>query len=418
MEVKLADIIDIEDLQSLMNSFFELTEIGVSIVNNEGNVIVATGWQDICTKFHRVHPKTARYCAESDIELTRNIKPGEFSIYKCKNNLWDMASPILIGEKRIATIFLGQFFYDDEEIDKEVFIQQAQEYGFDTQEYLKALERVPRWSRKKVNDAMVFYTKFAQLISQIGYQNYMNLKLIDDLEKKDEILREEYEKSQFFKELLAHDIGNIMNNIKSSIELIKMKSSPKSILVREKKLVNLIVKQIERCNSLISNVRKISQLEDLNQSSKKINLKELLDSIIERIENSYSTLDLEIKTVNLTEKNNVKAGSLLLEAFENIVLNAIVHNQSNKIQIEINVSRLTENDEKWIKIEFKDNGVGIPNERKESIFERGYSTRASGIGLFLVKNIIENSQGKVWVENRNASDYSKGSNFVVLLKEY
>lgn len=68
-----------------------------------------------------------------------------------------------------------------------------------------------------------------------------------------------------------------------------------------------------------------------------------------------------------------------------------------------------------------DNGIGIFDENKESIFQKGYKrdkkVRGMGIGLSLVKKIIKSYNGKIWVENRIKDDYEQGSNFVILIPE-
>ena len=73
----------------------------------------------------------------------------------------------------------------------------------------------------------------------------------------------------------------------------------------------------------------------------------------------------------------------------------------------------------FLKLEFIDNGVGIDNIRKEKIFERAYneirSVSGMGLGLSLVKSIIDSYDGQIWVENRVSDDYSKGSDFVILI---
>ena len=55
----LADIIDIQVIQSLMNDFYKLANMPIGINDLKGNVLVSAGWQDICTKFHRVHPQAS-----------------------------------------------------------------------------------------------------------------------------------------------------------------------------------------------------------------------------------------------------------------------------------------------------------------------------------------------------------------------
>ncbi|MGO9735912.1 MAG: PocR ligand-binding domain-containing protein, partial [Desulfomonilaceae bacterium] len=146
---ELANIIDIPQIQSLMDDFYKLTNIGIAILDLKGNILVATGWQDICTKFHRRHPDTLRNCVESDLHLNEKVNEGEYLVYKCKNNMWDMVTPIVMGGKRVGNLYLGQFLFEDEVPDIEVFEAQAQRYGFNKDEYLAALNMVPRWSRDK-----------------------------------------------------------------------------------------------------------------------------------------------------------------------------------------------------------------------------------------------------------------------------
>ena len=179
--LELSDIIDSERIQRLMDEFYRLTHVGIGIIDLHGRVLVGTGWQDICTKFHRLNPESCRLCIESDLELSRNVPPGTFKLYRCKNNMWDMATPIMLGGKKVGNIFLGQFLFDDETPDREAFRQQAQRYGFDVKEYLAALDQVPRWSRQIVNAAMSFYAAFAEMIGRLSYSN---IKLASALEER------------------------------------------------------------------------------------------------------------------------------------------------------------------------------------------------------------------------------------------
>ncbi len=178
--LELAQIIDVPEIQLLMNDFFSLTRIGVAILDRRGIVLVATGWQDICTKFHRVHPETCKHCQESDINLSQGITPGTFKLYHCKNNMWDIATPITIGGVHIGNLFLGQFFFDDEEIDYSLFKRQARQYGFDEEAYINALEQVPRWSHKTVNSVMQFYTRLIHLIAQVSSSNIRLARIVNE----------------------------------------------------------------------------------------------------------------------------------------------------------------------------------------------------------------------------------------------
>jgi len=170
-DLELINILDIPAIQSLMEDFTRLTGMVTAILDLKGNVIEATGWQDICTKFHRVNERTAQFCRESDLFLSQNLKAGDYVAHKCRNNLWDVVTPLYIGNKHFGNIFIGQFFYDDEIIDEAVFIAQAEEYGFDRDDYLAALHRVPRFSRDRIKNLMDYLVKLTGFISRLSYSN-------------------------------------------------------------------------------------------------------------------------------------------------------------------------------------------------------------------------------------------------------
>ncbi len=171
ISLSLVDILDVPAIQAMMKAFSDLTKMCFAIVDMQGRVLIATGWQDICTKFHRQHPETNRHCIESDTMLTSGVQPGTFKMYRCKNNMWDIATPIVVEGKQVGNLFSGQFFFEDEIPDYEVFRLAAKQYGFDETEYLAALSRVPRWSRETVNQLMEFYTRFANLVSKLSLNN-------------------------------------------------------------------------------------------------------------------------------------------------------------------------------------------------------------------------------------------------------
>jgi signal transduction histidine kinase len=66
-----------------------------------------------------------------------------------------------------------------------------------------------------------------------------------------------------------------------------------------------------------------------------------------------------------------------------------------------------------------DNGPGIPDQLKELVFNRlqrgDTKAKGSGLGLFLVKSLVESYGGKVWAEDRIKGDHTGGARFKVLL---
>jgi len=191
--LELSDIIDIEVLQNMMQEFYQLTGMLGAILDVSGNVLIAIGWQDICTKFHRCHPETLKNCIESDTILTSGVEEGAFKTYHCKNNMWDMVTPIMVGGKHLGNVFIGQFFYTDEVPDVEMFRKQARDYKFDEKEYLAALARVPHFSRKELDIGMQFYANLASIISSLSFSSIQQSRLLAEQERSATLLHQQEE---------------------------------------------------------------------------------------------------------------------------------------------------------------------------------------------------------------------------------
>ncbi len=207
IKANLEDIIEVPKIQSLMDDFYKLANIGLAIIDLEDNILVSVGWQDICSKFHRVHETTKANCVESDHYLTQNVKEGKFLAYRCKNNMWEVVTPIYVGGKHMGNLFIGQFFFDDEPIDFDLFIRQADKYCFDKGCYLAALSRVPRISRERINDLMNFNVKLTSLISLLGYSN---LRLIKENNERKMIEQAFREKERVIDRILSADPNGIV----------------------------------------------------------------------------------------------------------------------------------------------------------------------------------------------------------------
>ena len=187
---RLADLVDTAGLQSLMDDFYEVARIPMSIVDLEGRVLVGVGWQDICVRFHRVHPETCKACRESDTQLSAGIPPGEFRIYRCKNHMWDAATPLMVRDHQVGNVFSGQFFFEGESIDYELFRRQARRYGFEEQEYIAALDRVPRLARATLDRGLAFFTKLAQMVSRLGDANLTLARTVSERDQLTQSLRD------------------------------------------------------------------------------------------------------------------------------------------------------------------------------------------------------------------------------------
>jgi len=148
-----------------MDSFCEAVGIAGAIIDLEGNILIGSRWQPICTKFHRINPETSAMCRESDTILAGQLLQGkEFALYECKNGLLDAAVPIVVGGESIANAFVGQFLTKPP--DAEQFRRKAKRYGFPVKEYMAALKQVPILDEARVPNILHFLKGYAELIAE------------------------------------------------------------------------------------------------------------------------------------------------------------------------------------------------------------------------------------------------------------
>ncbi len=233
--------------------------------------------------------------------------------------------------------------------------------------------------------------------------------------------REAYESANFYKDLFTHDINNIINNIRAIVQFSFMYLDKIKDLDKINEMLNSINDQIIRSVRLISNIRKLSQLEENDIVIQKIDAKSMLESAISFLKKSYSYKVLEISIENNIEKTIVFANELLLDAFENILINAIKYNNNHIPQIVIRISRMKDENVNYLKFEFIDNGLGIPVEKRWKIIQKGYnevkSGEGMGIGLSLIKKIIDSYYGQIKIESRVFGDHTKGTNVIIFIPE-
>ena len=255
-------------------------------------------------------------------------------------------------------------------------------------------------------------------LEELNLSNSEYLLTIKKLEEYKESFLKAYNRAEFYKDLFSHDINNILQAILSGMQLCEAEIGDSSEIQKD---IRIIISQVLRGAKLVLNIRKLSHLEDFNLSLKRIEIYDILINSIDFVKNSYKDKKIKIKVDSVSKQLYVQVNELIRDVFENILINAIKYNKSVIPEIEVKISKEQKLGVNYLKMEFQDNAVGISDPRKEKIFERGYgqnkNVHGRGLGLSLVKTIIDNFNGEIWVEDRINGDYSKGSNLVVLIPE-
>ena len=133
--------------------------------------------------------------------------------------------------------------------------------------------------------------------------------------------------------------------------------------------------------------------------------------LVTPVENARSAFESAVITLEDKPPDVRVWGNDLLEAvFRNLVQNAIVHNDKTAPRVRIS----TTEDEEMVTVSVADNGPGIPDEQKETIFgkgEKGIDSPGTGLGLYLVETLVNRYGGAVHVEDNDP----EGSIFIVEL---
>ena len=163
------DLVDIDKLRNLFEQFTAATGFTIGFLDHPGmNILIATGWKNICTEFHRCSVISMENCARSNCRLLGNMtSPGEVVVELCENGLVDCATPIIIEGKHIASLATGQMLLNKPDID--LFKNQAKVFGFDEDAYLEALSRLEIVDERRLKIATEFLGSMAQMISENGY---------------------------------------------------------------------------------------------------------------------------------------------------------------------------------------------------------------------------------------------------------
>ena len=320
---KFSSLVNTDILQSLAEKLYSISKIPIGIVDTDGIFHVKAGWQQVCLNFHRVNPETLKRCQISDNYINQHLYDGRYIEYKCLNNLWDVAMPVFVAGSHIATLFVGQFFYDDEEIDCDFFIHQAEEFGFDKEAYLDAVMQIPRIPRKKIEEIMDYYATYVRLLAETGFKQLEFEILNQRLSESEEFFRVIYETAP---------IGVCVSSIEGSIfkanqALCEITGYSKEELYKK-------------------NIKELTYPEDWDNSLRQI----------EKLKKGQSeSIKLEVRYVN-KEKETVWVNSCIS------MIKTLGHTQYLTITVE-NISHRKESEEEISFLSYHDPLTGIYNRR-------------------------------------------------------
>jgi signal transduction histidine kinase len=188
----------------------------------------------------------------------------------------------------------------------------------------------------------------------------------------------------------------------------------------EQKALSIIEDQSWELNNLVNKLIWFStfEAEALDLDKKETGIDELvaisMEKLGQRIKDDNVKIDLDDSITDVPKL--MVDPDKMREVFDNIIENAIKFNDKPDKKLKIRAFNQHNN---FVRVEIEDNGIGIPSEEQNKIFQKFYQieiyftgqVKGTGLGLALSKRIVEEHEGSVWVESK-MGEYSK---FVMLL---
>lgn len=192
---------------------------------------------------------------------------------------------------------------------------------------------------------------------------------------------------QFLYTLLNHDIQNKNMTIIAYLTLLQ----GENLQERAKNFVSKALDSVQRSSDLLKKIRHLKKVRYSEEVTPTM-LQPIFISVLDEYSNLAEEKEIEIEYTQT--KVSVQGGILLRELFSNLIENSIIHSQCNKIRISVQENHIS------TLIVIEDDGNGIPDNLHDNLFKegaKGISSSGSGLGMFLVKQIVESYKGTIQV---------------------
>ncbi|MFW5946474.1 MAG: ATP-binding protein [Candidatus Natronoplasma sp.] len=212
------------------------------------------------------------------------------------------------------------------------------------------------------------------------------------------------EREEFLNSLLRHDLMNKIRLMRGDLQILKYEYDlPEGVEDR----LDLVERRVKNSIDLMKKIKTHRKAHE--EKIKAIDFVTPLWDALKSMEDLLEDTELDIK-MDSDDNYTVKAGPLLKEVFSNLIENAVKYSDGDKIRIS------TKESDAGLICSVEDSGGGIPDLEKTKIFQKGYTTNreaSMGLGLFLVKKILEVYNGSIEVKDSKLG----GARFDVILKK-
>lgn len=273
-----------------------------------------------------------------------------------------------------------------------------------TQSLKTISDKINETSLNQKNEKIVIEASSREINSLIKAYNAM----VDELEASATMLAQS-EREQAWREMakqVAHEIKNPLTPMRLTVQSFQRKFDGNDPNLKQKidDYSKTLIQQIDTMSSVASAFSNFASMPA--QQNETLNVVEVVEFSLDIFNEEYIHFESDEKEI-ITIMDRTQ----LIRIITNLVKNAIqaIPEYQDEKTIIVSIKRI----ENHVNISVKDNGIGIETDNIERIFEPKFTTKNSGMGLGLgiIKNIIENYKGTITFETK----YGKGTNFTVSL---
>ncbi len=258
------------------------------------------------------------------------------------------------------------------------------------------------WSPEEIKSAM-------RLKAEVTYAINQKASAIRLLNEK---LKDAYDELDTFSYTISHDLKNPISTIKGYSQLL---SKDSALDPKVKDVLQRIVNKTDKMNEMINEVLGYSKIGRSAPDKTTVDIGKIIRDQIQDLKVAYNTDKLKVK---IGETPAVQGDPVMLsQVFANLLSNAVKYSLPTDQPEIIIEGKENEHD---ITYSIKDNGVGIDIKNLPNVFElfkrmdNVQDIEGSGVGLAIVKRIVEKHKGKIWAD----SELGKGTTFFVSFKKH
>jgi signal transduction histidine kinase len=248
-------------------------------------------------------------------------------------------------------------------------------------------------------------------------KNVFALFVIEDYTELSNMVNDQKERNRemnLFLDILTHDLNNYFLSSLGYLDISMAEIQEHQSL----DCLELTRAGIQQASELVKSISimmktRVTRAYDLQP----VNLLEVVKSCNKDVKEMFPLKDIEIKMVNIDSRIHVRADSLFQQLILNLLTNAVKNDINENIIIDIEYKSVSE---RICHLRISDRGKGIDPMERKGIFNRYTQFRkrgkGSGLGLFIVKTLVERYEGKIWIESRVTNDYINGTVFIIELQ--